>query len=350
MFTGIITEKVMDSLKQDKLVGSFVNLAEASAEVGKITDAYKNDDIDLTIILSHIGFESDIELAKMLKPEWGVDMIIGGHSHTMLDKPKKVNNILIAQAGVGTNQIGRFDIVVDDDTNSIVDYKWQLIPINNKLAQPDKALTEYIASFKKEVDRKYNTMICKLAEKLTHPEREIETSLGNLVADAFAEVAECDVMLVGAGSIRVKELGPMVTLGDLMACFPYDDSLRRFTITGQQLKKIFAHIMRLANRDGEGECYQVNQGVEAVYNDKTKQLESLKYKGEPVDDKQQYKICLQGYHFSSSADYLNISQEELLASGQGKVISTSAQGVLEEYLRNHQNIAKKVEGRLVYKK
>ena len=37
----------------------------------------------------------------MLDPEWGVDMIIGGHSHTFLDQPAKVNDILIAQAGVG---------------------------------------------------------------------------------------------------------------------------------------------------------------------------------------------------------------------------------------------------------
>ena len=168
LFTGIITEKVMDSLNQDNLIGSFVSLEEASTEVGKITDAYKNDDIDLTIILTHIGYESDIELAKMLKPEWGVDLIIGGHSHTILDKPTKVNNILISQAGVGTNQVGRFDIVVDDDTNSIVDYKWQLIPINNKLANPDKALMDYIESYKKIVDRKYNSLVCKLAEKLTH--------------------------------------------------------------------------------------------------------------------------------------------------------------------------------------
>jgi len=98
-----------------------VGVEEASKEVGKICNAYKNDDIDLTILLTHIGFESDLELAKLLKPEWGVDMIIGGHSHTILEQPVKVNNVLIAQAGVGTNQIGRFDILVDDDTNSIVD-------------------------------------------------------------------------------------------------------------------------------------------------------------------------------------------------------------------------------------
>src|SRR4030043_1623613 len=120
LFTGIITEKVLDSLKMDSLIGSFVTLEEASREVGKIVNAYKNDDIDLTIILTHIGFESDIQLAKLLKPEWGVDMIIGGHSHTILKEPARVNNILITQAGVGSDQVGRFDIVVDDDTNSIV--------------------------------------------------------------------------------------------------------------------------------------------------------------------------------------------------------------------------------------
>ena len=51
-------------------------------------------------------------------------MIIGGHSHTILSEPAEVNDILIAQAGTGTDQIGRFDIVVDDDTNSIVEYDW----------------------------------------------------------------------------------------------------------------------------------------------------------------------------------------------------------------------------------
>src|SRR4030043_2214291 len=96
LFTGIITEKVMDSIKQDELIGSFISLEEASREVGKITNAYKNDDIDLPILLTHIGFESDVQLAKLLKPEGGVVLIIGGHSHTVLEKPEKVNNVLIA--------------------------------------------------------------------------------------------------------------------------------------------------------------------------------------------------------------------------------------------------------------
>jgi len=48
LFIGIITEKVMDSIKRDELISSFVTLEEASNEVGKICNAYKNDDIDLT--------------------------------------------------------------------------------------------------------------------------------------------------------------------------------------------------------------------------------------------------------------------------------------------------------------
>ena len=284
LFTGIITEKVLDSLKQDRLIGSFISLEEASAEVGKITNAYKNDDIDLTILLTHIGFESDIELARMLKPEWGVDMIIGGHSHTILEKPEEVNDILISQAGTGSDQVGRYDIIVDDDTNSIVEYKWKLIRIEDGLAEPDRELQEYINSFKETVDRKYNAIICKFTKKLTHPLREVETELGNLIADGFAHMSECDVMIVGSGSIRVKEMGPIVTLKDFKSCFPYDDSLNRFTVSGEKLKRIFSHFMRKENRNGEGECYQVNSRVQAVYDDKKSELVSLKISGKDVSD------------------------------------------------------------------
>ncbi len=349
LFTGIITEKVLDSLKQDRLIGSFISLEEASAEVGKITNAYKNDDIDLTVLLTHIGFESDIELARMLKPEWGVDMIIGGHSHTILEKPEEVNNILISQAGTGSDQVGRYDIIVDDDTNSIIEYKWKLVRIEDGLAEPDMELQEYINSFKETVDRKYNTIICKFTKKLTHPLREVETELGNLIADGFAYMSECDVMLVGSGSIRVKEMGPIVTLKDFKSCFPYDDSLNRFTVNGEKLIRIFSHFMRKENRNGEGECYQVNSRVKAVYDDEKSELISLEISGKEVSDSSDYTVCLQGYHFNNCSAYLAVSNEELIENKEHKVISTSAQEVLEEYLRNNNNFGSRIEGRLLYR-
>ena len=155
-------------------------------------------------------------------------------------------------------------------------------------------------------------------------------------------------MLVGSGSIRVKELGPIVTLKDFLACFPYDDSLTRFEVPGLTLISIFNHIMRNENRTGEGECYQLNSKVKAKYSEKEKKLISLEINGSKVENDKFYRICMQNYHFNNSKTYLNVSNEELLKSGKQKVITTSAQQVLEEWFRNHQNETRKIEGRIIY--
>lgn len=348
LFIGITTEKIMDTIGQDQLIGTFVSIEDAAEEVGKICNAYKNNDIDLTVALTHIGFESDLELAKLLKPEWGVDMILGGHTHTVLEQPVEVNNILVAQAGTGTDQIGRFDIVVEDDTNSIIDWKWELIPINSKTAEPDTAMEDFINHYKDKLDEKYNAIVTRFGDKLLHPIRYEETTLGNMFADALAETSETDVILLGSGSIRSKELGPVVTLGDLKSCFPYDDSLTKYSINGEQLKKIFSHILRIENRNAEGESYQINNSIKAVYSDLEKKLVSLTVDSSPVVDNQIYTLTLQSYHFANSITNLGITNEELMAAKSPKVVSTSAYGVLEEWLRNHPNITRKIEGRIVF--
>jgi 5'-nucleotidase len=310
MFIGIVTQEVLKSLKRDGSISTFISLEEAAREVGKICDAYKNDDIDLTILLTHIGFEEDKKLAAMLNPEWGVDMIIGGHSHTILEQPAKVNDILIAQAGVGTDQIGRFDVVVDDDTNSIVEWQWQLLPVDNNLANPDPEIEKLIATFQEEVDRKYNRLIGRVARKLTHPKREEETDLGNLIADIVAQLDKFDVVLIGSGSIRGTKLGPLVTLSDLKTVYPYDDVLYKVRVTGEHITKIFAHFMRQENRlPGESCCFQVNKGIQAVYSEVHRKLESLSINEKPVQADAQYTICLEEFHYKNSLLSLGLTTE-----------------------------------------
>jgi 5'-nucleotidase len=260
-----------------------------------------------------------------------------------------VNDILITQAGVGTDQIGRFDITVDDDTNSIAKWSWQLIPVDDDLAEPDGELQKFIDSFKEVVDRKYNTIISRLARELTHPRREEETALGNLFADILRDRAEVDVLFIGSGSIRKERMGPPVTLGNLYEIFPYDDALVKFTVTGAQLRNVFAHIMRPENRDGEGECFQVNRPVQAIYSDGRHALESLSLNAIPVVDDAQYTTAMQAFHFSSSDTNLGITNAELTALAGSRVVTTSVRDVLEEYLRSHQSLSNQVEGRLVYR-
>jgi 5'-nucleotidase len=350
MFIGIVNEEALRTLKRDRSIGALIEMQDAVAEVGKICNAYKDDDIDLTVLLTHIGFEGDKKLASMLDPAWGVDLIIGGHSHTFLEQPEVVNNVLIAQAGVGTDQIGRFDLVVDDDTNSITEWRWQLLPIDATLAEPDPALETLVASFQDQVDRKYNRLVCRLARQLRTLRRQDESELGNLFADLFAEKSGVDVALVAHGALRGKELGPIVTLGDLRQVYPYDNALLKFRVTGATLRKMFAWMMRNENMANEtGSWFQVNQGVRAVYDSARDALESLMVRGEPVVDEREYTLLSDDYRYENTQPLFGIPREALTHLGAHKVFATSCHDVIDEYFDHHQNLDRHVEGRWVYK-
>ena len=345
LLIGIITEDVLGHINIDRELGTLISLEEASREIGAICNAYKNDDIDLTIVMTHIGFDSDRKLAEMLDPAWGVDLIIGGHSHTILEQPAEVNGILVTQAGTGTDQIGRFDVVVDDDTNSIVDWTWQLVPINSRGMEPDQGLRDFIETYRQQVEGKYATVLSKLGREHLHPTRIVETELGNLFADAVADLSGVDVALVGSGSIRKDRLGPLVTLGDLQVAFPYDDPAHICTVSGATLRRAFAGFMRPGNRTGEGEYYQVNGSVRAAYDNDRAELVGLSIGGEPVRDESDYRVLLQRFHLENAHRGLGLSPEEL---GKSRVFSTSSRDLIEEWLRTHQNAVRRVEGRLVY--
>ncbi|MDF1499960.1 MAG: bifunctional UDP-sugar hydrolase/5'-nucleotidase [Anaerolineales bacterium] len=346
LLIGVITQEVLETLAMESDIATFIGLEDVRAEVARVCNAYNREDIDLTILLTHIGYQSDVALAEMLDPALGVDLIIGGHSHTILDRPTEINGILIAQAGVGTDQIGRFDLLVDETTNSIRSWKWQLIPIQSDLAEMDHELEQFIQSYADDVERKFSQMLCRMPQPLSHPQREQETALGNLVADILAERAMVDVMLVGSGSLRVKEFGPLVTLRSLMEMYPYGEPLYKVSVTGEQLQHIFAHWMRPENRvAGESECFQVNAGVQASYVD-GKGLQSLIAAGQPVEPSRLYSLCVQEYHWKNSQTSLGLSESELTEHGGPRVVATSSQDVLEEFFASHQNITADLEGRL----
>ncbi|MFK7000459.1 bifunctional metallophosphatase/5'-nucleotidase [Flavobacterium oreochromis] len=82
---------------------------------------------DLIICLSHLGFEykneperiSDIHLARKTR---NIDLIIGGHTHTFLDKPVIEKNlddkeVLVNQVGAYGINLGRIDFYIDDQKN-----------------------------------------------------------------------------------------------------------------------------------------------------------------------------------------------------------------------------------------
>ena len=346
LFIGLLTEEVLHSTKQDRLIGSFVNVHEAVDEVGKICNAYRTEDIDFTVLLTHIGYEVDIELAKMLDPRWGVDIIIGGHSHTLLTEPTVVNNIPIVQAATGTAQIGRFDIMVDTDNNCIDSYKWQLIPIDDDYCPRDYDLEAVIERYKTETDKKYKRVLTRLADKYTHPKREEETSLGRLFSDAFKDSLGLDIMMVGSGSIRAPEMGPIVMLEDLLQVFPYSDEVYRITVTGEQLKRMIRYSLRTGALQGLTEFYQYSRGFEIYFDYENQQLEKLVLDGEEIRDDKFYAVGITSFHYENLPEFLNISYEELKKNKEPKVVATKSVDVLEEYFCKHELIKAATDQRL----
>ena len=347
LFIGIITEAVLSQTKSENIIGSFIDIHEASQEVGRICNAYKTEDIDLTVLLTHIGYEEDKKLAANLDPAWGVDIIVGGHSHTKIQEPAKVNDILIVQAGTGTDEIGRFDLVVDKDTNSVHSYQWQSIPINNTTCVKDDAIEDIITFYKSQTDKKYSRLVSRFKRQLTHPSRYCETEMGNLFADIFANCLDIDIMLLGSGSIRNTEMGPIVLYSDLCECFPYDDSIHRINVTGAQFKKMIGFMLRDEVFAGShSEFYQFSDALRVTYNRESHAFIEFLYKGREIEDDRIYRIGLQYFHFKNVEDFFSVPYKEIVKNGDPKVLATSCRDVIDEYLSNNQFLDSCVCGRL----
>ena len=349
MFIGILTEEVLKNTKSEKVVGTLIDIQDAATEVAKICDAYKDEDVDLTVLLTHIGFEEDKRLAEALDPACGVDLIIGGHSHTLLEEPCVVAGIPVVQAAVGTDQIGRFDIMVDTDKNCIDSYTWQCIPITEENCPRDEALEKVVSEYKDYTDEKYGRILTRFPRAYTHPKRNMETELGNLLAECMRDQIGADLVLIGSGSIRKTSLGPAVTVRDFLEIFPFAEPAFGFRLTGKQLRHIVTFMLREDSfLDSEhNEWFQFSKGFCCEFDRKNHQVISLKMNGKEVGDEDMFTVVMQKFFFDNIGDFLDLPSEEIEKNGRPIEVATKAPNLLEEYFKDHESIKLDDEQRLI---
>ncbi len=347
MFIGILTEDVLEYTRNEKLISTLVGIKDAAEEVGRICMAYQTVDIDLTVLLTHIGYENDQKLAAQLDPDWGVDLIIGGHTHTFMEEAEVVNGIPIVQAGTGSGQIGRFDIVYDTLRNKIARWSWRCDPVNENTAPTDPVMEQLLESYKSRTDAKYRRIVTSFARTLTHPSRTQETELGNLYADLLQWESSFDIMLMDSGAIRKKELGPIVEYQDMLENTPFDDVLWMLKVTGAQFKRMVMHILRDEAWEGHTEFYQFSAGVRIVYRRSTRTIEEFRFRGKDITDDQELLIALQNYHYQNFDEFLGIPLADAAKNMKPRVIATSVNNIVEEYFSTHAGLDAHVEGRLV---
>ena len=346
LFIGILTEEVIASTKQEKIIGTFVDIEEAAKEIGVICDNYRTKNTDITILLTHIGIEEDRKLAQLLDKDLGVDLIIGGHSHTFMEEMEVVNGIPIVQAGTGTGIVGRFDLLYDTWGKKIVKLDWKCVDINENLVGKDEVMDQILSFYQQETDLKYKRIITHLQRELTHPKRNQETELGNLYADMLQDESSFEIMFMGSGSIRKEALGPIIDYQSLLETTPYDDSLWMLQVRGDQLRKMIQFILRDEAWTGHTEFYQFSKGFKITYRKSTHTIEKLQLNDEDIENCHSYLIALQNYHYTNFDDFFGIPLEEIKKNMKPKVIATSVNNIFEEYLTTHPGLDAQVEGRI----
>ncbi|MBA2404477.1 MAG: 5'-nucleotidase C-terminal domain-containing protein [Bdellovibrionales bacterium] len=200
-------------------------------------------DHDFVIALSHLGyyaneshgldFPGDETLAKKI-PE--LDMIIGGHTHSELQKPVKIGNTYIVQANSGGQFVGRMDIDLSLLGDKMTDYK--LVPVKG-FAQ-DQAILDITKPYLVEAKNKLGSKVGHTVSEFKGGRGFVEVAeqpIGKMVAAAHKQKVSADLSFVHSKRIRAGLPKGDISLRDLLNISPFGNTLTTAELNGQELWK-----------------------------------------------------------------------------------------------------------------
>jgi len=241
------------------------------------------DSSDLFVALTHIGFEEDVKLAESMPA--GIDLIIGGHSHTRVDKEQVHNGIMIAQAENKLKYGTLIRLTVSAD--GTIQKSTQLIDIrNSKKEKPSiRAMVD-----KYNDNPVLNEVIATAADDFSTYEE-----LGYLMADAQREAAGADIALMNPGGVRIDRLekGP-VTIKNVYQLDPFGNELVVTKLTGEE---IYALLRAAWTVDDRSPVYPSGISLELKSDDKG-DLGDLTVRtedGTPLDMNRIYTVAMNSY-------------------------------------------------------
>mgnify|MGYP003694033561 CR=1 FL=1 len=157
--------------------------------------------IKTVIALTHLSMSEDKEVARCS----GVDVIIGGHEHTLLESSS--GGAPIFKMTADARELGQIDLNISKNSGAVESIDWKIIPVTNKT--PDDP--QFAA-----INRKYGSLIKELSRVVGRTSvdldarsavgRNQETNVGDLIADAFRASTRADGALMNGGSIRADEI------------------------------------------------------------------------------------------------------------------------------------------------
>ena len=311
-----------------------LHVLSPSKTVNDLIPKLKTQGADLIIALTHEGVQEDSILATEC-PD--LDVIVGGHSHTPLFVPKRVNNILIVQAGSRGRWLGKVDLTVDIEKDTVITSDAELIECRSADVVPNPAVADKVDSLESLASASLNEVIGKLSTDWIRSSSG-ESNIGNWMTDCMRQYAHTDIAIQNSGGIRKDLLAGPITVRDLWEVCPFGNTLVTFTVSGKTLRKIIEHQLRIGDDfcqvSGISYTYSENNGVNTLID--------ITVGEKPVDVETMYTIVTNNFVASQSMKYFGI----LLNDSDSTPLNVVNRDILIDAVKKQKIIDPSIEGRI----
>lgn len=255
--------------------------------------------VDLTVVLSHMGFHQDSLLAESLGPSSPVDLIVGGHSHTPLRRARRINGIYLTQAGQHGEFLGYIQADVDTERQRFSDFKSQLLPVIPQHAAPNEEVASLVDSLETVARETFNTVIGTLKTAWIR-DRHDDSNIGHWLTDVMRDYADADIAFQNSGGIRKDLQAGPIRIREIWEICPFGNHFVRFSITGAQLQRLVRHQIRSPQ-----EFLQVS-GLRYRYLPGARRPEGISVNGKDIEKGRQYTIVTNNYVFSHFEEFFGL--------------------------------------------
>ncbi len=282
---GVVTEETPTATHPRNVEGlTFMPVARTVEQcIGELKDR-----ADIIVVLSHLGYNADMALASAVR---GIDVIVGGHSHTKGVKQITVGNTVIVQAWEHGLVLGVLDLTVE--SGRIVAVEGRLEDVMPAKTAKDEKVAAIVGKWAAKVSESMGKVVAEAEVDLDGENVRVrETNLGNFIADVLRKESGADAAIINGGALRTSIKKGPVTVGNIYSVLPFNNYIVGIRLTGQQIRDALEYGFS-GIESKEGRFPQV-AGLTVTYSPGRKpgeRVRTVRVAGEPIDPSRRYIVA-----------------------------------------------------------